>query len=233
MSDLKDEILILKTAVSDVNKGFEKLSKGLESVSDLGDKSKDSAELVETLGKSASEASTSLTTLSSKMESVKMPDTEVVPTARSDEGYEYISEDSDVIKDLVEKTDHLIIGVNGIEQNILEMSEGLVTAENFNDFKKEISNSFEEVGQLKESIDTLNSDMILNKDYTVESKKQFEVIFNKLQTYDTTLTTVEENISFMDHRFTDAIAELHEKVNEAMNQAWAAYNFASRAVVQI
>jgi len=235
MSDLKDEIVTLKTAVSDVNALFEKLSKGLDDVSDLGDKSKDSAVLIETLGKSASDASSSLDTLSTKMDTVKSPETgtEAGPTMMGEEGYEYISEDSDIIKNLINKTDNLVIGVNSIEQNMLELSEGLVTTDNFVDFKKEISGYFEEISGLKTLVEDLNKDMILNKNYTLESKGQFEIILNRLQTYDTAFTKIEENVSSMDHKFTDAIAELHEEVIEAIDLARSAYGFASQAINQI
>jgi TP901 family phage tail tape measure protein len=233
MSDLKDEIVTLKTSVSDVNKLFEKLSKGLDDVSGLGDKSKDSAALIETLGKSASDASSSLNTLSTKMDNVKSPEAETGPTMLAEEGHKYISEDSDIIKDLIGKTDDLVIGVNNIGQNMLELSEGLVTDDSFVDFKKEISSYFEDIGELKTSVEDLNKDMILNNDYTIESKKQFEIIIDRLQTYDTVFTKIEENISFMDHKFTDDIVELHEMVGEAMDLARSAYNFASQAINQI
>jgi hypothetical protein len=244
VSNLKDEIVTLKTTVSDVNKAIGTFSKGLDTISDLGKTSKDSATLIETLGRSASDTSYSLDTLSNKVAAVKSTETETAPTMKSEEGYKYIPEDSDIIKDLVEQTNDLRTGVNSIEQELLEVAKGLVTEDSFNDFKKEISDSkvsdadmesieiiknevanyFDTVSELKGLIVTLEESTGFNTDLSEKLSVSMDNIVKRLMEHDDEFVDIQKTVTDIDTSFSFIIDELREEVSEAIDLSRSAYN---------
>ena len=251
VSNLKDEIEVLKESVIDVNKLFVDLSDNLKNVNSVGEASKSSKDLIDDLGESASKTAISLDTLSTKINTIDVAKEESGPTAAAEkEVVEYISEeealnlinnvkeelsesidqlsnDSKTVAELVEKTRILSEDVEIIKNTVPVETEEIESTD-FIAFKEEIVSCSETIKELKGLVEDLDTDVANNTASVLVMESGFELINKKLDDHDSALVQLQTNLGAMGAKFTNAINELREEVAEAKDLAWSARVFASQ-----
>jgi hypothetical protein len=248
ISDLKDEVEKLKTAVSDTTEVFKDLSDVADNVTALGDASKDSAALVDTLGTSADSASSSLDILASKTSTSTVTE-ETGPTMVAEaEDFDFISEEdalnlvnfvkedlderirnidnTEVIAGLVEKTETLTSDVASMKEGVTS-TEDTVSEKAFDDFKFIVAGYVKTIEELKKLTDALTDTSLSHSTSILDLETAFGLVEDKLRDHDEQLTKFEENLGSMDHKFTNLISDLEDDVATAIDLARAAYTFAT------